>query len=631
MGAHPALSAARRTRSGPSTDDNGVPRRRLLAPRPGPGCPGSTSRTGSSRRRRPRSTSWSRAGTTDLRSRGRHDGRRVATGHGCDPPFRVRGLARPALPRHRRHRLHRRSAGARAARGRLPGARAGPAPASGCATGPGPTTSRSCAADAVGRRRRSAARDGRRRRRLLPDPRAGHGRAFEPTDRDTAPHVRARPRARPASAGSSTWAASPRRPAEELSPHLRSRRRGRRDPAGLAVCRPPCCGAAVIIGSGSASFEMLRYLTERLPAMITPRWVDTRIQPIAIRDVLRYLVGCAALPPRRVSRAFDIGGPDVLTYRRDDAAVRRGGRPPPAAHRPVPVLTPACPSHWVGLVTPVPSSIARPLVESLRARGGVRASTTSPSTCPTRPRGLLGFDRAVELALQRIQDADVATRWSSASVPGAPSDPLPTDPDWAGGSLYDDERRDRSAASPAALWRVIEGIGGEHGWYSFPLAWRVRGLLDRLAGGVGLRRGRRDPDRVLRRRDHRLLAGRGARRRRAAPAARRDAAARAGLAGARGSSPRARRRPDRRRTCSGRCSTPAGCSGTPTGGRSRRSTASCSAGCPATSPRRRAARGRREGHHPDSVLTKRDQTARTGTTLAVLGARRWSAPLSAAR
>ena len=252
--------------------------------------------------------------------------------------------------------------------------------------------------------------------------------------------------------------------------------------------------AAVIIGSGSASFEMLRYLTERLPAMITPRWVDTRIQPIAIRDVLRYLVGCATLP-RDVSRAFDIGGPDVLTYRQmmQRYAAVAGLRRRVVVK--VPVLTPTLSGHWVGLVTPVPNSIARPLVESLSVEVVARERDIAEHV-PDPPEGLIGFDRAVELALQRIRDADVTTRWSSASVPGAPSDPLPTDPDWAGGSLYEDVRRRPVAASPDALWRVVEGIGGEHGWYSFPLAWRVRGVLDRLAGGVGLRRGRRDPDRV---------------------------------------------------------------------------------------------------------------------------------------
>jgi hypothetical protein len=252
--------------------------------------------------------------------------------------------------------------------------------------------------------------------------------------------------------------------------------------------------AAVIIGSGSASFEMLRYLTERLPAMITPRWVDTRIQPIAIRDVLRYLVGAAALPAE-VSRSFDIGGPDVLTYRQ---MMHRYAAVAGLSRRiivPVPVLTPTLSSHWVGLITPVPSTIAKPLVDSLRNEV-VAHEHDIARYVPDPPEGLLGFDRAVELALQRIKDAEVVTRWSSASVPGAPSDPLPTDPDWAGGSLYEDVRRREVQASPGALWRVLEGIGGDRGWYSFPLAWRVRGLADRLVGGVGLRRGRRDAERV---------------------------------------------------------------------------------------------------------------------------------------
>jgi hypothetical protein len=158
----------------------------------------------------------------------------------------------------------------------------------------------------------------------------------------------------------------------------------------------------------------------------------------------------------------------------------------------VPIFTPSLSSHWVGLVTPVPASIARPLVESLR-NTVVCDEHDIAGYIPDPPEGLLGFDDAVQLALQRVKDAAVTTRWSSASVPGAPSDPLPTDPDWAGGSLYVDERVRETDAEPSRLWRVIEGIGGESGWYSFPLAWEIRGWLDRLVGGVGLRRGRRHP------------------------------------------------------------------------------------------------------------------------------------------
>ncbi|MEU1420785.1 SDR family oxidoreductase [Kitasatospora sp. NPDC005751] len=282
-------------------------------------------------------------------------------------------------------------------------------------------------------------------------------------------------------------------PAAELSPHLRSRaevgRRLRASGVPTAELR-----AAVIIGSGSASFEMLRYLTERLPVMVTPNWVDTRIQPIAVRDVLYYLTAAARLPPE-VDRAFDIGGPDVLTYREMMMRYAAVAELPRRLIVPVPVLTPRLSSHWVGLVTPVPNSLARPLVESLRHEV-VRGEDDLAEYVPDPSGGPTGFDEAVRLALRRIRDAEVATRWSSATLPGAPSDPLPTDPDWAGGSLYQDVRERDVGAPPDALWRVVEGIGGENGWYSFPLAWALRGRLDRLAGGVGLRRGRRDPARL---------------------------------------------------------------------------------------------------------------------------------------
>jgi uncharacterized protein YbjT (DUF2867 family) len=282
-------------------------------------------------------------------------------------------------------------------------------------------------------------------------------------------------------------------PEEELSPHLRSRAEVGRillaSGVPTAVLR-----AAVVIGSGSASFEMLRYLTERLPAMVTPRWVRTPTQPIAVRDVLRYLVSCARLPAS-VNRAFDVGGPDVLTYREMMQRYAAVAGLPRRLIVPVPVLTTGLSSLWVGLVTPVPAGIARPLTESLRHEVVCRERDIT-AYVPDPPGGCTGFDRALELALQRIREAQVATRWSSASVPGAPSAPLPTDPDWAGGSLYTDRRARRVNASTAALWQVVEGIGGEHGWYSFGLAWAVRGLLDRLVGGVGLRRGRRDPVRL---------------------------------------------------------------------------------------------------------------------------------------
>ncbi|MFB6527967.1 DUF2867 domain-containing protein [Streptomyces sp. NPDC056399] len=317
---------------------------------------------------------------------------------------------------------------------------------------------------------------------------AGHG--FEQTDRTAAENFARE--ARSAGVGRLVYLGglTPRDvPDEELSPHLRSRAEVGRILLESGV-PTTVLRAAVIIGSGSASFEMLRYLTERLPVMVTPSWVRTRIQPIAVRDVLRYLVGSARMPAE-VSRAFDIGGPDILTYL---GMMRRYAEVAGLPRRlifPVPVLTPRLSSHWIGLVTPVPRSIARPLAESLRYEV-VCSEHDIADFVPDPPDAPLPFERALALALQRVREARTTTRWSSASVPGAPSDPLPTDPDWAGGSLYTDERELTVGASPQALWKVVEGVGGENGWYSFPLAWAVRGWLDRLVGGVGLRRGRRD-------------------------------------------------------------------------------------------------------------------------------------------
>ena len=278
-----------------------------------------------------------------------------------------------------------------------------------------------------------------------------------------------------------------------LSPHLESRRE-----VGeiLLASGVPTAAlqAAVVLGSGSASFEMLRYLTERLPVMVTPRWVGSRIQPIAVRDVLRYLVGAAHLPAE-VNRTFDIGGPEVLTYH--DMMVRYAAVAELPRRRvlQLPYLTPRLSSHWVNLVTPVPRAIAVPLIDSLVHEVVCREQDILRYV-PDPPEGRIGYDRAVALALTKISNGDVETRWSDAGGPGAAADPLPSDPQWAGGTVHLDEREKDCTADPEALWSVVTGIGGKNGWYSFPLAWSVRGWLDRLVGGVGLRRGRRDQNRL---------------------------------------------------------------------------------------------------------------------------------------
>jgi uncharacterized protein YbjT (DUF2867 family) len=273
-----------------------------------------------------------------------------------------------------------------------------------------------------------------------------------------------------------------------LSEHLHSRHEvGRRladGPVPVTELR-----AAIIIGSGSASFEMLRYLVEVLPVMVAPRWVASRCQPIAIRDVLAWLVA-AADDTADGHHVVEIGGPDVLTYHEmlQTYAEVAGLR-----HRlilPVPLLTPRLSSLWVSLVTPLPSDLARPLVHGLESDVVV----TRPPTGLAVPHAPISFRRAVELAIERSAAFEVSTRWSDATLPGrSPADPMPTDPAWAGGSVLVDEQRVTSTAAPGALYTALTAIGGASGWKVTPLLWQVRGWIDKLAGGVGMARGRRHP------------------------------------------------------------------------------------------------------------------------------------------
>ena len=321
---------------------------------------------------------------------------------------------------------------------------------------------------------------------------------FERTDRENAEHVRRGGRGRPAWAAWSTWAGSP--PTYRPRSSRRTCGRGSRSATMLLDSGVPTAvlRAAVIIGSGSASFEMLRYLTERLPAMITPRWVDTRIQPIAIRDVLRYLVGCGGAAGRGVPLASTSAGPDVLTYRQMMHALRRRGRAAAAAHRAgAGAHAQRCRATGSGLVTPVPSSIARPLVESLKDEVVCRRARHRRLPAGPARAGLLGFDgagragAAADQGRRRGHPLVVGLGARRAQRPAAHRPRLGRRQPVRG-----PRARRPVAASPEALWRVIEGIGGERGWYSFPLAWRVRGLLDRSSAGSGCGAGGATRDRV---------------------------------------------------------------------------------------------------------------------------------------
>ncbi len=240
--------------------------------------------------------------------------------------------------------------------------------------------------------------------------------------------------------------------------------------------------ASIVIGSGSASFEMIRALVEKLPVMVTPRWVRVRAQPIAIDDVLAYLLAALDYEPEG-GELFEIGGADKLAYvdLMREYARQRGLR---RTMIPVPVLTPRLSSLWLWLVTPVYAGVGRKLVDSLRNETVVH-DPRALAVFPVRPRGA---GEAIARALA-FEDREIAeTRWSDeAFAEGAGFGGVRR------GSRLVDSRSLRVAVPPERAFAPIQRIGGETGWYKGAWLWRLRGLLDVLAGGPGLRRGRRDP------------------------------------------------------------------------------------------------------------------------------------------
>ena len=273
-----------------------------------------------------------------------------------------------------------------------------------------------------------------------------------------------------------------------ISHHLRSRAEVGRI---LSSGQTPCTWlkAAMILGSGSASFELLRYLADRLPVMITPRWVHTPCQPIAIENVLGYLVGCLG-NPKALGRAFDIGGPQITTYAGLFRTYSRIAGLPPRVIVPVPVLSPALSSYWVHLVTPVPASLARPLTEGLR-NPVVAADDAITEVVPQR---LMTPAECISRALDRVARAKVETCWMDAGNPLPPEWRYCADAPYSGGAEYTMAFRAVVNASPEEAWPAIGRVGGKTGWHHADWLWRLRGFLDRLAGGVGMRSGRRHPE-----------------------------------------------------------------------------------------------------------------------------------------
>lgn len=275
-------------------------------------------------------------------------------------------------------------------------------------------------------------------------------------------------------------------PQTDLSRHLRSRHEtgdALRE-AGVPVTE---FRAAVIVGSGSLSFEMIRYLTERLPVMICPRWVFTRIQPISIRNVLDYLVS-ALTCPESAGRILEIGGRDVLTY----AGMMTGYARVRGLKRrliAVPVLTPRLSSYWVHWVTPIPANIAQPLIKGLGNEVIVRDATARRLFPKIH---LLNYETSVRLALEKVEMRGVETSWSDA-LTSSQGRRIPVALISSEGMIL--ERRQRTVNAPTdVVYRSFARLGGDRGWLYMDWAWQLRGMVDRLFGGVGMRRGRRDPE-----------------------------------------------------------------------------------------------------------------------------------------
>jgi len=274
-------------------------------------------------------------------------------------------------------------------------------------------------------------------------------------------------------------------PDDKLSQHLSSRQKTGetlRD-SGIPVTE---FRAAIVVGSGSKSFEMVRYLTERVPVMICPSWVYSKVQPIAIRNVLQYLVSAVEKPETK-DQIIEIGGSSVITY----ADMMRIYAQINGLKRiliPVPVLTPALSSHWVHWMTPVPASLARPLIEGLKNDVVVQSDKADELFPEIKP---FSYKKAVELAIARIDTEEVETTWNDSLI-SSKGDERPVVLETKQGLNI--ERRIRQVNAPQQkVYNAFTSLGGNKGWLTFEWAWKLRGILDRLVGGVGFRRGRRHP------------------------------------------------------------------------------------------------------------------------------------------
>lgn len=273
-----------------------------------------------------------------------------------------------------------------------------------------------------------------------------------------------------------------------LSQHLRSRGEVE-EILSLADAPLTTLRAAQLIGAGSASFEMIRWLVDRLPILITPKWTHVKTQPIGISDALGYLVG-ALERPETSGQGYDIGGPDILSYA--DLfklyAEAAGLRPRPVI--PLPWVSLGLSAHVISMVTPIPGALAKPLIQGMRNQ----VICGDNNIRKIIPLELTPISVALKRALGHTRQHTVKSCWFDAGLPAVPEWVVRGDAEYAGAAVYRDAYSMRVAASPEDVWRLLVHIGGDTGWYSMNYLWRLRGLMDKMMGGPGLHRGRRSSE-----------------------------------------------------------------------------------------------------------------------------------------
>ncbi len=273
---------------------------------------------------------------------------------------------------------------------------------------------------------------------------------------------------------------------EELSKHLKSRIEVG-EILGSGSVPATVLRAAMVIGAGSASFEIMRYLVERLPVMTTPRWVRTKTQPIAISNVLNYLVGCIENDEAK-NKTFDIGGPDILRYVDLMRLYSRLAKLPRRLIIPIPILSPKLSSYWLDLVTPIPSILTRPLVDGLKSE----TICENNDIIDIVPQELLSAKEGIKRAISEIDFILSRNHPKEQPEQFIPEWTQPNDSYWAGGPKYIDQRSILVERKREDVWKPVADIGGPTGWYYADWLWQLRGYVDEILGGAGMRRGRED-------------------------------------------------------------------------------------------------------------------------------------------